>query len=229
MLPTDLLSAEAQALEAVAAALAADAAGRWSVEWRFEGLRVLAPSLRLLASLLEQNHSVMLVFSDAGGAALARRDAPDLADSIADFRALQQRQQQGPSEGVLLVVAPSQADYDAFEALCQGHRGAVLMLNGSLEDAAVGIGSVARQRRKGFLALWQAAYALIPLEGSALLRAFPAAWELYRQDPDGYRLAASFELRPDAETQAEALGNTVGAGVGGTLRAVDSLLEGLRN
>ena len=105
MLPTDLLSAEAQALEAVAAALAADAAGRWSVEWRFEGLRVLAPSLRLLASLLEQNHSVMLVFSDAGGAALARRDAPDLADSIADFRALQQRQQQGPSEGVLLVVA----------------------------------------------------------------------------------------------------------------------------
>ena len=61
------------------------------------------------------------------------------------------------------------------------------MLNGRLEDAAVGIGSVARERRKGFVASWQQAYWLQPLEGGALMRCFPDDWRLYRQDPDGYR------------------------------------------
>jgi hypothetical protein len=69
----------------------------------------------------------------------------------------------------------------------------------------VGIGSVARGRRRTFLRRWQAAYALIPGSVSALRRAYPAPWELYRLDSDGYRFAASFEKRPDAEEQAEAL------------------------
>ena len=35
--------------------------------------------------------------------------------------------------------------------------GAVVLLNSRLEDAAVGIGSVARQRRKGFMSTWYGA------------------------------------------------------------------------
>ena len=62
------------------------------------------------------------------------------------------------------------------------------MLNGRLEDAAVGIGSVARERRKGFCGIWQQAYWLQPLEGGALLRSYPDDWHLFRQDSDGYRL-----------------------------------------
>jgi hypothetical protein len=180
-----------------------------------------------LSQQLQQD--VTLVFADAGGAALARRDAPDRAQQVLDLRQLQQRQSAQPSEGLVLAVTPSAADYDSFEAVCQGHRGAVVMINGRLEDAAVGIGSVARDRRKGFVATWQSAYALLPLAGGALRRACPEPWELYRQDPDGYRLLASSELKPDGEAIAAALSGDGGKGLGGTLRAVDALFEGLRN
>jgi hypothetical protein len=103
------------------------------------------------------------------------------------------------------------------------------MLNGSLEDAAVGIGSVARERRRGFLSQWQPAYALQPLDGSALRFAFPGPWELYRQDPDGFRLAATFEQRPDLEMQLAALAGEDGPGLAGNLRALDAFVEGLRS
>jgi len=228
MLPADLHAAEEQTLQAVVAALAADAAGRWTVEWRFEGLRLLPPVLRLFERLSQQQ-DVTLVFADAGGAALARRDAPDRAQQVLDLRQLQQRQSEEPSQGMLLAVNPTAADYETFESVCQGHRGAVVMVNGRLEDAAVGIGSVARERRKGFVATWQSAYALQPLAGGALRRACPGPWELYRQDADGYRLLASSELKPDNEAIAAALSGDGGSGLGGTLRAVDALLEGLRN
>lgn len=228
MLPADLLAAEAQTLAALKAALAADDSGRWSVDWRFEGLRVLAPVLRLLVQLQDLDSAVTLVFTDAGGAALARRDAPDLAEHIVDLRQLQQRQSQQPSTGVLLVVAPSTAEYEAFESLCDAHRGAVVMVNGRLEDAAVGIGSVARERRRGFVSTWTNAYALQPLDGGALRHAFPDPWELYRQDADGYRAIASFDAKPDGEAIAASLSGDGGSGVAGTLRAMDSLLEGLR-
>jgi hypothetical protein len=229
MLPADLSAAEIQTREALAAALASDAAGRWSIDWRFEGLRLLPPVLRLLNHQLEQGQPITLVFSDAGGAALARRDAPELAEAILDFRQMQQRQQDQRSTGVLLVMAPSAADYDAFEALCQNHSGAVVMINGRLEDAAVGIGSVARERRRGFVATWKSAYWLQPLDGGALRQAAPGPWELYRDDPDGYRLIASFEQKPDGEAIGASLSGDGGSGVTGTLRAVDALLEGLRN
>jgi hypothetical protein len=67
------------------------------------------------------------------------------------------------------------------------------------------------------------------LAGGALRRACPGPWELYRQDADGYRLLASSELKPDNEAIAAALSGDGGTGLGGTLRAVDALLEGLRN
>ena len=237
MLPADLRAAEAQALEALAAALAADPKGRWTVDWRFEGLRLLPVVLRLseqLQDLLAKNQgtqeaSLKVLFPDAGACALAKRDAPELAALFSDFRAHRRVQSDGPSRGLLLAIGPSQADYDDFESVCDQHLGAVVVVNGALEDAAVGIGSVARQRRRGFLSLWQAAYSLIPLDGSALRRSYPGPWELYRQDPDGYRLAESFEQKPDAEQQALALAGEGGLGVGANLKMVDAFIEGLRS
>lgn len=237
MLPADLRAAEAQALEALVAALGHDPKGRWTVDWRFEGLRLLPVVLRLsdqLRGLQIQAQGVKdqpfkVLFPDAGACALAKRDAPELAPLLSDFRGHMRVQSDGPTRGLLLAVAPSQADYEDFEAVCGQHLGAVVVVNGALEDAAVGIGSVARQRRRGFLSLWQAAYCLIPLEGSALRRAFPGPWELYRQDLDGYRLAATFEQKPDAEQQALALAGDGGLGVGGNLKMVDAFIEGLRS
>ena len=243
MLPPDLRSAEAETLTAVRSALAAEPRGRWTVEWRFEGLRLLAPALRLAGDLLtEAGRGGRLLFADEGAAALARRDSEILAPRIASFGDERRRQGEGDGggdngsdnggegsgEGLLVLVAPSQAEYDLVEALCGAHRGAVLLLNPNLEDAAVGIGSVARQRRKGFLATWQTAYALLPDAESTLRRAHPGEWELYRLDPDGYRLVRSFERRPDGESRAEALAGTGGVGLAGQLRGLNDLLEGLQ-
>jgi hypothetical protein len=238
MLPPDLRAAEQQALEAVLQALTDNPRGRWSVDWRFQGLRLLPPVLRLSEALRASHTQLSLLFPDAGAAALARRDAPEQAEWVADFRGHQRRQQTDQDKGldtdqdteassVLLAVAPNQADYEDFEKLCAGHRGAVVVINGSLEDAAVGIGSVARERRRGFLAQWQAAYYLQPLDGAALRRAFPGPWELFRQDADGFRLAASFDQKPDGEQQAEALATS--GGLAGNLRAMDAFIEGLRS
>jgi len=228
MLPPDLLSAEAQALAAIRAALAAGTAGRWTVELRFEGLRLLPLALRLMGALVAEAVPLRLLCADMGTTALARRDAPQLADGIASFGDQIRRRSAGPSDGCLLLLGASQAEYEQVEQLCSDHRGPVLLLNPALEDTAVGIGSVARQRRRGFLSQWDAAYALIPQADSALRRAYPSAWELYRLDPDGYRLAATFERRPDAEQRSQALGDSE-AGLAGNLRALGDLIEGLQN
>ena len=229
MLPADLRAAEAQALEALRSALAADANGRWSVEWRFEGLRVLPVALRLTRALVEAGLEPRLLFPDAGAAALARRDGADLAERTLDFGVLLRQPEGSQSEGLILAVAPAPADYAEFEQICANHRGPIVMLNGRLEDAAVGIGSVARERRRGFLSQWQVAYAVQPVDGGALRRAHPEAWELYREDPDGFRLVATFEQKPDGELHAQALAGEAGVGLGGNLKAIDAFIEGLRN
>lgn len=227
MLPADLRTAEAEALEAIQAALARASKGLWTAEFRFEGLRVMPVALRLLASLSQSRDDLRMLFADAGATALAKRDAPELAPQLASLRDQMRLQQaDGGSDGLIVLVAPSPADYEEVEQVCALHRGLVLMLNGSLEDAAVGIGSVARDRRKGFLADWQSAYALIPLGEGALRRAYPGPWQLYRRDPDGHRFVADFEQKPDGEQRSEAL---AGAGVAGGLQAIESFIEGLRN
>lgn len=227
MLPADLAAAEAQARDALLAALVADVNGRWTVEWRFEGLRLLPLALRLARQLVVAGREPRLVFADAGSAALAKRDGPDLAERCADFNSLLREQGQETSQGLLLAVAPSPAEYGDFERLCQQHRGAVVTLNGRLEDAAVGIGSVARQRRRGFVAQWQAAYCLQPLAEGVLRRSYPDQWQLYREDVDGFRLANQFERRPDGEQIAEALAGEAGLGLAGNLRALNELIDGL--
>ncbi|MFN9924190.1 MAG: DUF1995 family protein [Cyanobacteriota bacterium] len=228
MLPADLQAAEAQALQALRSALSADAAGRWILELRFEGLRLLPVALRLADRLLEGGTELQLLFPDAGATALARRDGPELAERIASFADQRRLQPETPSQGVLLLVAPSQAEYEEVEQLCTNHRGAVVLLNPSLEDAAVGIGSVARQRRRGFLSVWQAAYALIPQAASALRRAHPGPWELYRLDADGFRLVAETEQKPDGEQQEELLLGAGAQGLGSGLRSLNQLIEGLQ-
>ena len=141
MLPQDLRTAEAEALEALRSALTADSRGRWSVELRFEGLRLLPVVVRLATGLVAEGKAIRLLFPDAGAAALGRRDAPDLAPMISSFsdqlRALTAAPETD-SDALLLLVSPSQADYDSVEQLCSLHSGAVVLLNPGLEDAAVG-------------------------------------------------------------------------------------------
>ena len=107
MLPADLRRAEAEAVEAIAAALASQAKGFWTAEFRFEGLRILPVSLRLLAALLPAHAEARLVFPDAGAAALAKRDAAEQAGSITELSGIKRLQQaDGGSDGLLVLVAP---------------------------------------------------------------------------------------------------------------------------
>ena len=225
-LPADLLKAEADLLEAVKAALTSGDGSRWGATLRFENLRLLPVALRLADALATAYPDLRVLWPDAGAAALARRDAPELAPAIADFN---QWTSKADPDALLLVVGPQPSDYDTFMALCENHRGAVVMLNGRLEDAAVGIGSVARERRRGFVASWQQAYWLQPLEGGALMRSFPEDWSLFRQDPDGYRWLSASANRPDPETLAALLAGEDPDGLKQQLGNVDRFLDGLRN
>ena len=86
------------------------------------------------------------------------------------------------------------------------HSGPILMLNGRLEDSAVGIGSIARERRRGFISSWEYAYSLEPLQKGALMMSYPDEWQLFSADKDGYRFSSTFKDRPNSEQIDECLG-----------------------
>ena len=85
MLPADLRRAETEAVDAISAALASQAKGFWTAEFRFEGLRILPVALRLLAALTPTHGDARLDFPDAGAAALAKRDAAAQASGITEL------------------------------------------------------------------------------------------------------------------------------------------------
>jgi hypothetical protein len=233
MLPPDLHQAEDQLREALQSALKSKGSGRWTVELRFEGLRILPLGLRLAEALDGEGLPPRVLCPDAGATALARRDYPRLAaliSSLGDHRRLQEQATEAPENGdpLLLVVGPGPSDYELVEEVCTSHPGPVVLLNPTLEDGAVGIGSVARARRKGFLAQWQAAYVLQPFANGALRRAYPGDWELYRLDPDGFRLAGAFPQKPTIEEQAETLAGENPGGLKQQLRGLGDLIENLQ-
>ena len=198
-LPADLLAAENMVLEALQTSLKDQPLGRWEVNLKFEGLKLMPVALRLMQNLQEDGFEIVLVWPDMGGAALAKHNAPELANQISSINDLLGDLNGKDDDRIFLVVAPQPSDYEQFELLCNKHSGAVVMLNGRLEDSAVGIGGVARQRRRGFLSLWRKAYWLEPLESGALMRSHPGEWILFRADVDGYRETTTFDQRPDAE------------------------------
>ena len=186
-------------------ALREEEGNRWSVTWRFEGLRLLPVVIRLTEALREAGLDPVLAWPDAGAAALAQRDAPSLASACCSLMDLKRGRFSDDNDRLLLAVAPQPSDYDDFEAVADAWAGPVAMVNGRLEDAAVGIGNVARTRRKGFVAQWKVAYWLEPLAQGALQHEAPGPWWLFRNDPDGHRAIAIFENRPDPEGIEDAL------------------------
>lgn len=221
-LPADLNAARRQCATALEAALA-DGLTRLQVDLRFEGLRWPAVAHGLCEALQQQRRTTVLAFADMGAAALARRDFGLSAAEAVTFADLSAGR--GPDHAALCVaVTPAAPDFTAFENACTAlGEHPVIALNPRLEDAAVGIGSVARTRRRGFLALWRVVYGLYPLEQAALAYAHPGPWRLFREDPDGFRLAASLPNRPDGDAMDQLLGQSrPGAGLA---KAADDLLQ----
>jgi len=227
-LPADLVEAEAMTLASLKQALCDRQQRRWTVTWRFEGLRLLNPALRLAQALQAEGHDVVLGWPDAGSAALAQRESPELASHCLALKDLMLSSDPELKGRLLLAIGPQPSDYSLVEQICNDWEGAVVLLNGKLEDAGVGIGSVARGRRKGFLSIWRSAFHLEPLAEGALLQTEQEMWHLFQADPDGYRFLATMPSKPDAEAIAMAL-NGEDDSLGRQLGAVDRFIEDLRS
>ena len=201
---------------------------RWTVTWRFEGLRLLQPALRLATALETGGYEVVLGWPDAGSTALAQRESPELSAHCFALKDLVSSSDPEMTGRTLLAIGPQPSDYEMVEQICNSWQGAVILLNGKLEDAGVGIGSVARGRRKGFLSIWRSAFHLEPLAEGALLQTEKEMWHLFKADPDGYRFLGTMPSKPDAEAIGMAL-NGESDSLGRQLGAVDRFIEDLRS
>ena len=200
---------------------------RWTVTCLFEGRRLLNPALRLAKVMDDAGHEVVLGWPDAGSAALAQRESPEMAANCFALKDLMLSSDPEITGRLLLAMGPQPSDYEMVEQICNIWQGAVVLLNGKLEDAGVGIGSVARGRRKGFLSIWRSAFHLEPLAEGALLQNEQEMWHLFKADPDGYRFLGTMPSKPDAEVIAMALSGD-GDSLGRQLGAVDRFIEDLR-
>ncbi len=205
-LPKDLFCAEDQLLESLISCLNNSRESRLLANVKFEGLRIMPIILRIAKRLQDQEIKIAITWPDAGATALAKRDSPELLECIYSFSDLLNINSTEISNTLIIAVAPNAFDYDDFFKLCETYRdNRILMFNGRLEDLAVGIGSVARQRRKDFLSKWQYVYWLEPLDKAALMFIYQNQWNLFKLQDNGYIYLERFDIKPDQEKIFEAL------------------------
>ena len=198
-LPSDLKEAESNLYESIQSYFLSNSEQSFlSINLKFEGLRINPIIFRLSNNLTEIKYDNILLWADAGGAALAKRDNPELANKIFTFKEFINSSES--LDSVLLVCSPQPYDIEIFEQVCSHTKSNVIMINGKLEDPIVGIGSVGREMRKRFAKKWKVLYFVQPLSMGALLKRFPNDWELFKLNTNGYSFVKSFSDRPDDET-----------------------------
>ena len=198
-LPADLQEAETNVYDSIQSYFSSNSEKSFlSISLKFDGLRLNPIIFRLSNKLNEIQYDNILLWADAGGAALAKRDNPELAKKIFTFKEF--INSTDLLNSLLLVCSPQPYDIEMFEQVCSHANSTVIMINGKLEDPIVGIGSVGREMRRRFAEKWKVIYFVQPLSLGALLKRFPNNWELYKLNPNGYSFVKSFDKRPDDET-----------------------------
>ena len=198
-LPADLEEAEINVYDSIQSYFLSNSDQSFlSINLKFEGLRLNPIIFRLSNKLTKIKYENILLWADAGGAALAKRDNPELANKIYTFKEF--INSSDLINSILLVCSPQPYDIEMFEQVCSHAKSTVIMLNGKLEDPIVGIGSVGREMRKRFAEKWQVVYFIQPLSLGALSKKFPNDWDLFKLESNGYSFVKSFEKRPDDET-----------------------------
>ena len=198
-LPADLEEAEINVYDSIQSYFLSNSDQSFlSINLKFEGLRLNPIIFRLSKKLTKIKYENILLWADAGGAALAKRDNPELANKIYTFKEF--INSSDLINSILLVCSPQPYDIEMFEQVCSHAKSTVIMLNGKLEDPIVGIGSVGREMRKRFAEKWQVVYFVQPLSLGALSKKFPNDWDLFKLESNGYSFVKSFEKRPDDET-----------------------------
>ncbi len=198
-LPADLKEAEINVYDSIQSYFLSNSDQSFlSINLKFEGLRLNPIIFRLSNKLTKIEYENILLWADAGGAALAKRDNPELANKIFTFKEF--INSSDLINSILLVCSPQPYDIEMFEQVCSHAKSTVIMLNGKLEDPIVGIGSVGREMRKRFAEKWQVVYFVQPLSLGVLSKKFPNDWDLFKLESNGYSFVKSFEKRPDDET-----------------------------
>jgi Domain of unknown function (DUF1995) len=204
--PTTIDDAIAQSQVATQVALAAGYT-RLQVELAIPELKPMPPAYQFLSIFADYGTGLKIFFTDAGAAALARRDWQDIPYSIQSIDVIGTRQTSlveelvQPDDQAFLFVAPSSVEVNVVEQICgaAGDR-PVVLFNPRMEDVSiVGIGYTARRLRERFLNTVEPCYYLKPLDGLALLRSYPSAWQVWSENPEGYQLIAEEPAKPTLE------------------------------
>lgn len=212
-LPKTLEEAIAQSREATKAAIA-NGYTRLKVELVFPELKIMPVAWQFIPVFEDIGSGLKVFFPDAGAAALARRDWPEVPFKIQDIgtskSSLEDKIQ--PEDKIILLVEPSSVEVLQVEKLCEyaGDR-PVVMLNPRLEDPSiVGIGYAARQLRDRFLVSLESCYYLRSLEGAAILRCYPESWQVWLETSDDYKLIAEVSERPFGEELDQIIAQATG-------------------
>ncbi|MBW4566852.1 MAG: DUF1995 family protein [Tolypothrix carrinoi HA7290-LM1] len=200
-LPNTLEDAIAQAQVATQAALA-DGYTRLQVELVFPELKHMSVAEQFLPAFQAYDSRLKIFFTDAGAAALARRDWADVPFKIEDIgsgRVASLESKIQPEDEIFLFVAPTSVEVPQLEKLCEyiGDRPFVL-LNPRLDDAGiVGIGYTARQVRDRFISTLESCYYLRPVDNeTGVFRCYPRQWEVWVQKSGNYEKIADLPKKP---------------------------------
>lgn len=211
-LPDTLEMAIAQARTATQAALDAGY-NRLQVELLFPELKPMPVAAQYLSQFESFGEHLKVFFADAGAAALARREWGGVPYQIRGVAELVQPIQ--PDDQAFICVAPTPVEVLQIEAMAQAAGGRpFVLLNPKLQDVSiVGIGYAGRQLRERFLNTIEPCYYLRPLEGAAVLRAYPFPWQVWLEESEGrYRLVGTETERPSTERIEEILLQASGQG-----------------
>ncbi|MBW4421842.1 MAG: DUF1995 family protein [Myxacorys californica WJT36-NPBG1] len=218
-LPTTLDDATAQAQAAIQAALKAGYT-RMQVELIFPELKAMPVAEKFLEAFGDWGAGLKVFFTDAGTAALAKRNWGDTPFQIGSLDVAGTRQttlaeeQVSPDNTLLIFVSPTAVEVSPVEQISEiaGDR-PIILLNPRLEDVAiVGIGYAGRQIRERFLDTIEPCYYLRPLDdNSALMRCYPSPWQVWYANDDGvYQLIAEESEKPDSERLEEIFASVLG-------------------
>lgn len=208
-LPQTLEEAIAQAQTATQAAIA-DGLTRLQVELAFPELKIMPVAQQFLPAF--EDRALRVFFSDAGAAALARRDWGEKTYPIRGLVDLKSDIQ--PEEELFIFIEPASVEVETVEKLCQdASNRPVVFLNPRLEDVSIiGIGYAGRQLRERFLNLFQSCYYIRPLPGAVVFRCYPSPWQVWLEEDGNYRLLKEEAQKPVGEALEQILMQANGEG-----------------
>ncbi len=206
-LPNTLEAAIAQSQAATQAAIQAGYP-RVAVELLFPELKPMPVAQQFADAFAESGSGLKIFFTDAGTAAWAKQNWPNVpfkfgSLDVAGTRQTTTVEEQIEADDTLYIfVAPTAVEVAPVEQICNaaGDRPCIL-LNPRLEDVAtIGIGYAGRQLRDRFLTTIEPCYYLRPMEDTlALMRSYPHPWQVWLEQAGDWQVIGEDRDKPDAE------------------------------